>query len=189
MPLKTYETIGVLNRYTHANIDGREIAISFINGTEAPRKIQGRFTTKDPKIQQWIETSGNFNVKYRLVSSVPIAEDKKVIIDPDDDKAKVVTPVGVAVHDDLAMSVPEETDEDITPEEVFTEPEITEPPDFNVPVIVGDEVVNGQQARNYLMEHFKDLTFRQVGNNAQIIAEAKAHNVQFTAWEAFVTTK
>lgn len=203
MPLKTYETIGILNRHVAAVIDGREVTLPFINGTDSPRKIQGRFTTKDPKIQEWIENSGNYNVKYRLVSIVLLPEEKphpelipgtpaKIakITDPYDDLAKVRknTPEPPSAHDDMGtapppdLNIPEETDEDLPPDQPVTvnDQGIT---------VVGEGVVNGQQARNYLIEHYKDLTFRQVANNAQIIAEAKARNIQFTHWEAFVTSK
>jgi len=196
MPLKTYATIGILNRHTSASIDGRDVPIHFINGTESPRKIQGRFTTKDPKIQEWIENSGNFNKKYRLISSVPLPGDA-TIKEPqfihtesvDDDKALHNTTPVPSEHDDLGtaqpeptpqpeFSLPEDTDEDIVPETVKSD------------IIIVDEVVNGQGARNYLMEHYKnELNFRQVQNNTQIIAEAKARNIQFTQWEAFVAAK
>ncbi len=190
--LKTYETIGILNRHTVAVIDGNEIAIHFINGTEAPRRIQGRFTTTDKRIQDWLEKSLAFNVRWRLVSvqgkpepepeEVVGAELPKGVEEHNDDLAQVNNPPVQDMEDDKAtpvMNVPEETEEDVLPE-----PE----PEFGI-TIVEEQVVNGQQARNYLMEHFKDLTFRQVQNNAQIIAEAKARNVQFTHWEAFVTSK
>ena len=190
--LKTYETIGILNRHTVAVIDGNEIAIHFINGTEAPRRIQGRFTTTDKRIQDWLEKSLAFNVRWRLVSvqgkpepepeEVVGAELPKGVEEHSDDLAQVNNPPVQDMEDDKAtpvMNVPEETEEDVLPE-----PE----PEFGI-TIVEEQVVNGQQARNYLMEHFKDLTFRQVQNNAQIIAEAKARNVQFTHWEAFVTSK
>ena len=185
MPLKTYETIGILNRSITAIIDGREVSIYFANGTSSPRLIQGRFTTDNKRIQEYIETSGNFNKKYRLVSTVLSAEDKKVVShdEPEDDKAKVPVKPPQSQEDDTATigSVPEDTDEDITPEpEMVVSDGIT---------IVGDEVVNGQQARNYLMEKVKGLTFRQVTNNQQIIAVAKENNIQFTHWDAFVTTK
>ena len=190
--LKTYETIGILNRHTVAVIDGNEIAIHFINGTEAPRRIQGRFTTTDKRIQDWLEKSLAFNVRWRLVSvqGKPETEPEEVVgaklpkgvEEHNDDLAQVNNPPVQDTEDDKAtpvMNVPEETEEDVLPE-----PE----PEFGI-TIVEEQVVNGQQARNYLMEHFKDLTFRQVQNNAQIIAEAKARNVQFTHWEAFVTSK
>lgn len=190
--LKTYETIGILNRHTVAVIDGNEIAIHFINGTEAPRRIQGRFTTTDKRIQDWLEKSLAFNVRWRLVSvqgkpepepeEVVGAELPKGVEEHNDDLAQVNNPPVQDMEDDKAtpvMNVPEETEEDVLPE-----PE----PEFGI-TIVEEQVVNGQQARNYLMEHFKDLTFRQVQNNAQIIAEAKARNIQFTHWEAFVTSK
>lgn len=190
--LKTYETIGILNRHTVAVIDGNEIAIHFINGTEAPRRIQGRYTTTDKRIQDWLEKSQAFNVRWRLVSVQGEPEPEEVI-EPElpngvdehnDDLAQVHTPPVQDMEDDKAtsvMSVQEETEED-----VLSEPE--QEPELGI-TIVGEEVVNGQQARNYLVEHFKDLTFRQVQNNAQIIAEAKARNIQFTHWEAFVTSK
>lgn len=192
--LKTYETIGILNRHTVAVIDGNEIAIHFINGTEAPRRIQGRYTTTDKRIQDWLEKSQAFNVRWRLVSVQGKPEPEEVI-EPElpngveehnDDMAQVNIPSVQDTEDDNAapaMSVPEETEED-----VLQEPEPEPGPELGI-TIIGEEVVNGQQARNYLVEHFKDLTFRQVQNNAQIIAEAKARNVQFTHWEAFVTSK
>ena len=89
------------------------------------------------------------------------------------------------------MDIVEETDEDVIPE-LVTYPEPGEPnPGTPEPVVrvVGDEVVNGQQARNYLMDKVKGLTFRQVTNNQQIIAVAKENNIQFAHWEAFVTSK
>lgn len=193
MPLKTYETIGTLNRYITAVIEGREIPIQFVNGTDSPRRIQGRYTTADHRIHEWLEDNPGFNRRWRLVSTVPVAADKK----PKDETVHS-TPPDELVNDDLAVhnippdntsqqddlgtspgSVVEETDEDIAPE----------PEAIDMTIIVGDQVVNGQQARNYLMERFKDLTFRQVQNNTQIIAEAKARNIQFTHWEAFVTSK
>jgi hypothetical protein len=187
MPLKTYETIGILNRSITAIIDGREVSIYFANGTSSPRLIQGRFTTDNKKIQEYIETSGNFNKKYRLVSTVLSAEDKKVVShdEPEDDKAKVPVKPPQSQEDDTATigSVPEDTDEDIVEETIDASPKRI------MPAIVGDEVVNGQQARNYLMEHVKDLTFRQVTNNQQIIAVAKENNIQFAHWDAFVTSK
>lgn len=195
--LKTYETIGILNRHTVAVIDGNEIAIHFINGTEAPRRIQGRFTTTDKRIQDWLEKSLAFNVRWRLVSvqgkpepepeEVVGAELPKGVEEHNDDLAQVNNPPVQDTEDDKAtpaMSVPEETEEDVLPE-----PEVIETLEPQGIYVVGETVVNGQQARNYLMEHFKDLTFRQVQNNAQIIAEAKARNIQFTHWEAFVTSK
>jgi hypothetical protein len=192
MPLKTYETIGILNRHTSANIDGIDVPIHFINGTESPRKIQGRFTTKDPKVQAWIENSGNFNKKYRLVSTVPLPSDATIkppimhTESVDDDKALHAVPPAPSTEDDLGNATPEEPEVPEEPIEIKPEPEPSTP---NI-IAVGDEVVNGQQARNYLMEHYKnELNFRQVQNNTQIIAEAKARNIQFTQWEAFVTAK
>lgn len=180
MPLKTYESIGILNRYISAHIDGRDVSISFRNGTSSPRAIQGHYTTSDHKIQEYLETSGNFNKKYRLVAVVMTAEEKLSATDPQDDMATGHELPNVDKTDDdkASMSVPEETDEDILAEPTTKQP---------FPLIVGEEVVNGQQARNYLIKNFKDLTFRQVINNAQIIAEAKARGVQFTHWETFVT--
>ena len=205
--LKTYETIGILNRHTVAVIDGNEIAIHFINGTEAPRRIQGRFTTTDKRIQDWLEKSLAFNVRWRLVSvqgkpepepeEVVGAELPKGVEEHNDDLAQVNNPPVQDMEDDKAtpaMGVPEETEEGVLPEPDFEKyPLSEEENELNRMrqdiTVVGEEVVNGQQARNYLIENFKELTFRQVQNNAQIIAEAKARNVQFTHWEAFVTSK
>jgi hypothetical protein len=197
MPLKTYETIGILNRYLTANIEGRDIPVAFINGTSAPRQIQGKFTTNNPKIQEWIENSGGYNKKYRLISTIPLPAEKKTYPpeadNVDDDKVLTGKHPQAPDHDDLGtatppdMSIPEETDEDL-PTDIVEEilEEITTEP---VSHIVGDSVVNGQQARNYLMEHFKDITFRQVQKNEQIISEAKSRGVQFTQWETFVASK
>ena len=197
MPLKTYETIGILNRYLSALIDGREVSISFTNGTSAPRVIQGSFTTSNPKIQEYIETSASFNKKYRLVSVVKTKDDvvlpekpKHKAPEVDDDLATSAQPPVVDPHEDdipTIGSVQEDTEDDLPPDTTEDVPTESEPPsDINV---VGDEVVNGQQARNYLMDKVKGLTFRQVTNNQQIIAIAKENNIQFTHWEAFVTTK
>ena len=192
--LKTYETIGILNRHITAIIDGKEIAIHFKNGTEAPRRVQGRFTTGDPKIQEYLEKSPAFNVRWRLVGSQGEPEKKPVINQlmqhehaPDDDLAKThnITPKPKGGEDDVAAlpdgNIMEETEEDVPQEEL--------PQHSDGIIVVGEEVVNGQQARNYLIDRFKDITFRQLATNAQIIAEAKARNIQFTHWEVFVTSK
>lgn len=196
MPIKTYETIGILNRYINAVIDGREVSIPMTNGVESPRRIQGRYTTSDPKIQNWIENSGNFNKRYRLISTILTQQEmqgrtgtkKTAVIPPEDhDDDKAVAPNQITIignEDDTGMSVPEETDEDVLPN-----PDAEETYTANPGITVVDEVANGQQARNYLIEHCKDLTFRQVANNQQIITEAKARNIQFPQWEAFVTSK
>lgn len=204
MPLKTYETIGILNRYMTATIDGREIPVRFANGTAAPRLIQGKFTTADKKVQDWLENNGNFNKKFRLISVIKTGDDvvlpekpKHKAPEVDDDLATSAPPPPAADphEDDIAtgknMDIVEETDEDVIPE-LVTYPEPGEPnPGTPEPVVrvVGDEVVNGQQARNYLMDKVKGLTFRQVTNNQQIIAVAKENNIQFAHWEAFVTSK
>ena len=169
--LKVYETIGTLNRSTVVNIDGREIHISFANGTDTPRLIQGRYSTTNPQIQKALEDSPAFNVRWRLVKSLLPKEETPV--EPDDDKATAPPNVQPADEsDDKAIgSLPEETEEDIVTEDSVVE-----------------TIINGQQARNYLIEHF-GLTFRQVSNNAQIIAEAKSRGIQFINWEAFVNAE
>lgn len=199
MSLKTYETIGVLNRSVLANIDGKGVSIFFKNGTSTPRLIKGRYMTSNRKIQEYLEKSGNFNKKYRLISEVMTRDDKfseSVSVDETNAKEQTITTViPDGAHDDIAltrelqkfnlakdddvasMSVQEDTDEDVLQEPTPAQ------------TIVVYDVINGQQARNYLMQAFKDLTFRQLTNNAQIIAAAKARNVQFTSWETFVTSK
>lgn len=190
--LKVYETIGTLNRTTVVSIEGREIHVAFINGTDTPRLIQGRYSTTNPKIQQALEDSPAFNVRWKLVKALckeepviedplpevedPVIEEQKVE-DPDDDKAMVlnVEPADLSSDDKAIGSLPEETDEDLPQEET---------PDS----LIVETVLNGQQARNYLIEHF-GLTFRQVSNNNQIITEAKSRGIQFINWEAFVSAE
>jgi len=184
--LKVYETIGTLNRTTVVNIDGREIHISFANGTDTPRLIQGRYSTTNPKIQKALEDSPAFNVRWKLVKSFMHADDSVVTPSlpeyPDDDKAAAPPNSQPQSSDDSSDdkaigSLPEETDEDVTPEpDNTTEPDIVE------------TIINGQQARNYLIEKY-GLTFRQVSNNAQIITEAKTRGIQFINWEAFVSAE
>lgn len=202
MPLKTYETIGILNRYITASIDGKDVSIYFINGTSSPRLIQGRYTTSNPKIQEYLETSYNFNKKYRLVATVITPSEKQVSPVKDKPKKPYYTEEGEdkafapphlsgreSVEDDMATlpgSIMGDTDEDILPDPDLDE--MSTPTDTGI-TVVGESVVNGQQARNYLMERYKDLTFRQLQNNTQIISEAKDRGVQFTHWEAFVTSK
>lgn len=192
MPFKTYQTIGILNRYYTVKIGNRTVSIAFTNGVEAPVRRQGRFATKDKSIQAYLENSGDFNVKFRLVSTVDLPEDKPSVKEqPPQVNQPIVYNDDMAAHkaskelapepndDDLGTvpppdSLPEETDEDTSPADNL---------------IIVDEVINGQGARNYLMEHFKDLTFRQLANNQMIIAEAKSRDIQFVNWEAFVTAK
>lgn len=187
--LKIYETIGTLNRHTVAQIDGIEVYIHFENGTSSPKRQQGRYATANPKIQEFLETSQAYNVRWKLVSGAanpPKSAEQAYTEYPHDDLAKTPTHNNTDPNDDdlgtSPGSVVEETDEDIMPE---TEPSV----DALGDIVVGEEVVNGQQARNYLMEHVKNLTFRQVSNNQQIISVAKENHIQFTHWEAFVTEK
>ena len=192
MPLKTYETIGILNRHIYVQLDGIGHSISFKNGSTYPKVTQGKYTTSNPTIQHYLESNSDFNKKYRLINVhfYPGEKDLELAIPPDadDDKAKVL-PLGYtpSAHDDLGMGVPEETDEDIAEEPPATSGGTIATTSTDVTVV--ESVINGQQARNYLIEHVKGLTFRQLQNNAQMIAEAKKHNIQFVNWEAFVTTK
>jgi len=192
MPLKVYETIGTLNRFMTAMIDGREVPVQFINGTRSPRLIRGHYSTGNKKIQKWLEESDGFNVRYRLTRSIPIpgetqiieVEDGEPILPPhaDDDKATGEKTPNVPddVDDIAAIEKPKEVDKGVHEDVHEEKTEV---------IVVGDEVPNGQQARNYLLHNYKDLTFRDLKNNDMIIAKAKSLGVQFTSWEAFVNTK
>lgn len=185
MPLKTYETIGILNRYYYEKIGDRYHTIEFRNGTAQPKLRQGTFQTSDKVVQNWLETNSDFNKKFRLVSVVPTAAEKLAETQPDevdDDLAKTELPPTGSLEDDLGTAEPEVDNE--VDEAPVQELNLPPKPEY----IVVEDVFNGQQARNYLIENFKDgLTFRQLQNNGQIIAEAKKRFIQFNNWEAFIT--
>lgn len=202
MPLKVYETIGILNRYITAIIDGLEVTIQFKNGVESPRIIQGQYSTKDKKVQEWLESRVEFGTKWRLIKTVTLPEEMSSnttpvtsSVDPHDDLAQIPPrePAYTAESDDdkgtikpTPMSVQEDVDEDF-PLEI--EENITTNNNPHTFTVV-ESVTNGQQARNYMIEHYKgELTLRKLANNDMIIAAARERNIQFINWDAFINAQ
>lgn len=188
--LKTYETIGTLNRSIPVLVNGARFDCVFRNGVLSPRKIQGRYSTANQGIQEALESSPSFNVRYKLVSTV------KSPLDADPEKQAKVTsdPVtGVPLFDNADV-IDEEIDDDLAKLKIAALQQPGEPneddlgvaPEPNEPAItiVGDEVTNAQKARTYLMQNYQ-VRFADLPNTDAIIKKAKELNVCFEKWEAF----
>lgn len=191
--LKTYETIGTLNRMIALMVDGKRFDADFKNGVLSPRKIQGRYSTANPLIQKALESSPSFGVRYRLVGTFKSADDEPIIPervtsdpvtgvplfdnpdiideelpmdDPDDDFARLKIEASAPVQS------ADEAEDDMAHASI---PDVT---------VVGDEVTNAQKGRAYLMQHYQ-IRFAELPNTDAIIRKAKELNVNFEKWEAF----
>ena len=162
--LKTYQSIGRRRiRYQFpVTVDGVIHTIDFMGGSNAPREINGTFTTRDIKIQDALESSERFNSYYKLVytekgavtQAIPVSTPKAVVIDNTISDSFMDEPIAE-----------EKTDE------------------ADVEIVTG--ISSGQKAKAYLFENFQ-IPLSKMKNNASVLAIAKECGVSFPELESKV---
>ena len=190
MSTKIYETIGTLNRSIPVEIEGRRITIEFKNGTLSPRTIQGRYSTNNVKVQEYLENNPKFNKAWRLVKVILAPQETQVFkAPPETTDPKTGAPLfdNPDIDDDnpdddlgkLQIEPPVLTDDDVD-DDLGTAPK----PELPLKS-VGEEVHNFQGARQYILQNCQDVKYAQLPNAEAVIKYAKSHNIVFSNWEMF----
>jgi len=92
---KTYISLRVLELHTMVVVDGRSVLIPFVGGTRGPVRRNGIFVTSDLKIQNALEDSPGFGVRFDIMKStvrskVPmIVRESPVVQDDEPDAMQV----------------------------------------------------------------------------------------------------
>ncbi len=147
---KTYQSIQYPYYYTNVVIDGKMIRIGFESVSKrGSYYIYGKFGTSDPRIQEELEKSPAFNVRYRLIDTKEY-----------NDGNPMDTPQG---------------DSDKTSQDDTKFPSSKDPDDKqSVP-----EVTRVQEARDWLVKNINEVTYTQVRNKEMVLRVAKEYKVSF----------
>ncbi len=160
--LKTYQLL----RYTNSTLCFRVGKVikhcKFGGGVNSGTIIhRGIFRTADAELQRVIESSSAYGVKFTCIT---IPEKKEII------------PIQ-AVAPSASVNA---TEKDNADSEQYGNTEQEEI--INNPKFVYD-VINGQQARNYLLKVVPGLTMKEVMRNEQIRQKAASLNINFPNWQ------
>ncbi len=72
---KIYQAIGTLELHTNIQVGADVIRVSFVGGSMYPQRKNGTYATTDKDVQEAIEASKGFNVRYKLIEEIPTEED------------------------------------------------------------------------------------------------------------------
>jgi len=64
--IKRYQLLNNISLTTHFLVENSLVTVTFQHGMRTPEIVRGRFSTSDPGLQEAIEASPAFNVKYYL---------------------------------------------------------------------------------------------------------------------------
>ena len=199
MSTKTYIATKFLDLTTEVMVDGKIKTIRLKGGIMSPRRINGSYTTNDPKIQEAIEAAPGFNKRFKLHRDWGEAE--KTVDAP----KKVITPEITGPHNateevTITGPTPETSPEAVVKEDPVPDPVVEKEPEptpehsvyenvkeeaavASKPTpIVDENVTSGNKAKAFLFDHFDDVTSSMVRNNAMIRDLAESRNVSFPNW-------
>lgn len=152
---KVYQSISYPHYYTSVFIDGNEIRIGFVGAVRfGSLQIFGRYTTSDQKVQEALEKSPSFNVDYKIIQTIEEQGKDDILNDndsPDKNPDQFHNPIG----EDNQNQEKRET-------------------------VKAPEVIRIQDARDWLREHFKEITFDQVRSRDSILKLARKYKVKFS---------
>lgn len=160
---KIYQSIGYIRLDLNISYKGVMKKFEFTNGQKLPIKRCGIYITDIPFEQEALETNPQFGKMYKLVSESEVFEVKKEKTDKE-------------VINEL-----KETNLKLMSELEKTE---TKPEEPKVEQIIAKDVVNAQQAKEFLLTNYPDeYDAKKLPNKTTILARAKDKNVIFPNWK------
>lgn len=166
---KTYKCNLHFNTYVlSVTVNGKPMSVEFVNGTKVPFYNPARYATSDPKIQEAIEKSSVFgkdsHISIDRVREYDIPDPVK-----EEATAKTTQQEAIAAADVVkgVATTPEQQ------EQLEVKDGITE--------VAG--ISSGQKAKDYIKEHYPDITFAQLRTNNAVKQVAKSLNIAFPDWK------
>jgi len=94
--MKVYQAIQFLKLTTYIKIDGKDFEVEFTGGVKSPRRENGKYSTIDPKVQQALEDSPAYGIKWRLVYDSGEPEAPSFVEEKEEVDLKIVDEVTTA---------------------------------------------------------------------------------------------
>jgi len=164
--LKKYEVVGYINLTTQIKVEDKFIEIIFGGGNTYPLR-RGIYTTEKPKIQKALEKAKDFNKKYKLVQINNRVLSKVEAEKPIDEQIIELKKEREELHKEISSLKAQLDLRKLTKNTIGT----------SVP-----DIVNGQQAKDYLVKQFK-CDADKLKNKMLIQQEMKRRNILFPDWK------
>lgn len=164
--LKKYEVVGYINLTTQIKVEDKFIEIIFGGGNTYPLR-RGIYTTENPKIQKALEKAKDFNKKYKLVQINNRVLSKVEAEKPIDEQIIELKKEREELHKEISSLKAQLDLRKLTKNTIGT----------SVP-----DIVNGQQAKDYLVKQFK-CDADKLKNKMLIQQEMKRRNILFPDWK------
>jgi hypothetical protein len=164
---KIYEVIGYIGLNKQIKVGEGYKEVNFTGGTLYPRRM-GRYATDDKEIQKALESAPEFGSEYKLVQAGSKVFDDSLPSQSNMEQVEMLK----AKNQELMREV----------SELRAELKKLSKEDIPVPPKEVPGIVNGQQAKEYIVDTF-GVEADKLKNKMLILNAAKKYNVTFPDWK------